>query len=157
MSAVVVIAPIVVGAAWPMISGAAAAVMVSLGYSVLTTAKEHIEESEKVTTANSVELDISNAEEVGAAVGREEQLVYTKDGITVTFKRDIRGNLQVCVDSDYHSKAELEELGQELANKVIQKYVYDRVITELDTTGMSLVEQEVDEDETIRIKLRSWE
>ncbi len=157
MSAVCIIAPVVIGAAWPMISGAAVTVMVSLGYSLVSTINEDIKTNANISLKNSVKLDISNAEEVGVAVGREEELKFIKDGITVIFKRDIRGTLQVCVDSDIHSKSELEEIGQEFADKVIQKYVYNRVINQLDTTGMSIVDQEVDEDETIRIKLRSWE
>ena len=64
---------------------------------------------------------------------------------------------RVCVSGESHSKAELRELGEALANKVIQQYVYDRVVGELGQTDFSIVEQEVDEDETIKIKLRAWD
>ena len=59
---------------------------------------------------------------------------------------------------DSHPKAELEELGRTLAGRVIQQYVYARVVEEMkNRTGMELVEQTVDDEDNIRIKLRSWE
>ena len=41
---------------------------------------------------------------------------------------------------------------------MIQQYVYARVVEEMkNRTGMELVEQTVDDEDNIRIKLRSWE
>lgn len=157
MSAVVVLAPVVVTTAWPVISAAAVTVMASLGYATVSTVTDvMVENKTEVNTDNSVELDIDNCQEVGENLAREEELVFTKDGVTVIFKRDIRGRLQVCVNGDHMSKAQLREMGEELANKVVQQYVYNRVVTELEDTELSIVDQKVDEDDTIKIKLRSW-
>ena len=61
-------------------------------------------------------------------------------------------------DGGIRSRAELEALGRELGGRVVQQYVYNRVVEEMkNRTGMELVEQEVDEENNIRIKLRSWE
>ena len=155
MSAVVVLAPVVITTAWPIISAAAVTVMASLGYATVSTAVD-VANKVQVDTANTVELELENSQEVGEALGREEELVFAKDGVVVTFKRDIRGRLQVCVTGDGISKKQLREMGEELANKVVQQYVYNRVISELETTDMSIIDQEVDEDETIKIKLRAW-
>lgn len=155
MSAVVILAPVVITTAWPVISAAAVTVMAALGYATVSTAVDvatHVDEQVK----NKVELELDNIQEVGESLGREEELVFSKDGVVVTFRRDIRGRLQVCVTGDSLSKQQLRELGEELANKVIQQYVYNRVISELENTDMSIIDQEVDEDETIKIKLRAW-
>lgn len=158
MSAVVILAPVVVTTAWPVISAAAVTVMAALGYAtVSTTVDVMVTDNIDVETANTVELEIENSQELGQTLGREEELVFTKDNIVVTFKRDIRGRLQVCVSGEHLSKARLRELGEELANKVVQQYVYNRIVGELQNTDMSIIDQEVDEDETIKIKLRAWD
>jgi len=156
MSGVVVIAPIVITTAWPVISAAAVSVMAALGYAAVSTSVD-VAVQERVGVDNSVEIEVENSQEVGDSLGREEELVFTKEDITVNFKRDIRGRLKVCVTGDSHPKSELKQMGEELANKVIQQYVYNRVVSELDSTDFSIVEQEVDEDETIKIKLRAWD
>ena len=156
MSAVIILAPVVVTTAWPVISAAAITVMASLGYATVSTVVDSAIENQ-ADSVNTVELDVENCQELGEKLGREEELVFEKEDITVTFKRDIRGRLQVCVSGDNIAKTELRELGQELANKVVQQYTYTRVIDELQNTEMSIIDQEVDEDETIKIKLRAWD
>ncbi len=156
MSAVIILAPVVVTTAWPIISAAAVTVMASLGYATVSTAVD-IATEVNVDTTNTVELEVENSQELGDSLGREEELVFAKDNIVVTFKRDIRGRLQVCVSGDGISKVELRKMGEELANKVVQQYVYNRVVSELQETDMSIIDQEVDEDETIKIKLRAWD
>ena len=169
MSGVVIIAPSIAMAAWPAVATAASAVLVAMGFvavdeTVRTIAKEYVNVSggvkEKVGSGvrTEVELELSNAEEVGASICREQQLVFVKDDIEVRFSRDVRGRMRVCVTGDSHPKAELEELGRTLAGRVIQQYVYARVVEEMkNRTGMELVEQTVDDEDNIRIKLRSWE
>ena len=158
MSAVVILAPVVITTAWPIISAAAVTVMASLGYATVSTmADVSVHNREEVNAANTVELELENSREVGETLGREEELVFAKDNIVVKFRRDIRGRLQVCVTGDGMSKTQLREMGEELANKVVQQYVYNRVVSELENTDMSIIDQEVDEDETIKIKLRAWD
>ncbi len=161
MSAVIILAPVVVTTAWPIISAAAITVMASLGYATVSTAVDIAAgvnvDTANTDTANTVELEVENSQELGDSLGREEELVFAKDNIVVTFKRDIRGRLQVCVSGDGISKVQLRKMGEELANKVVQQYVYNRVVSELQETDMSIIDQEVDEDETIKIKLRAWD
>lgn len=155
MSGVVILAPIVITTAWPLMVTAATAVMVALGYTAVSAMAEEEVETE---VESSVEIELTNQQEVGQVMGREERLVFAKDGITVIFSKDVRGRLKVCVEGDAYSKAELKALGKELAGRVIQQYAYQRIVSEIQQkSGMSMVEQSVDEDETIRIKLRSWE
>ena len=55
-----------------------------------------------------------------------------------------------------HSKAELRRIGEELINRVTQQYVYHRVVTELKERNLAIVDEEVDQDRTIRIRVRNW-
>ena len=159
MSAVILLTPVVI-AAWPAISGAAAAVMVSMGYvAVKTTAEVYAQQNSElnVDQEQTVELDLENSEVVGETLAREQELVYEKDGVTVKFRRDIRGKLQICVSGEGKTDAELNEIGSEIAGKVIQQYAYNQVVSEFQDSNMMVVDQEVDEDQTIRIKLRAWD
>jgi polyribonucleotide nucleotidyltransferase len=132
--------------------------MVALGYTTVSTAVGATVDAEvEDEVRNMIELELENSQSVGDSLAREEEITFVKDGITVVFRRDIRGRLQVCVSGENISKARLREMGEELANKVIQRYVYNRVVSELDQTDMKIIEQDIDDDETIRIKFRSWD
>lgn len=162
MSCVVVLAPVVAATAWPAMVSAATAVMVAMGFTAVEvglTARNRVGVDETVREKEGIEIKLTNAEEVGASVGRGSELVFTRDEVEVTFSRDIRGRLKVHVsDGGIRSRAELEALGRELGGRGVQQYVYNRVVEEMkNRTGMELVEQEVDEENNIRIKLRSWE
>ncbi len=72
------------------------------------------------------------------------------------FTRDARGALRVCMEGTNQSRAELRRLGQELIDRVTQQYVYHRVVTELKARNMTIVDEEVAEDRTVKIRVRSW-
>jgi hypothetical protein len=55
-----------------------------------------------------------------------------------------------------YSKADLRRIGQELIDRVTQQYVYNRVVTELKSRKMTVVSEEVAEDRTVRVRVRSW-
>ena len=46
---------------------------------------------------------------------------------------------------------------EEFLQKVTQKYSYNKVIQEVESRGFTLEDEEVDEDETIHIKVSSWQ
>ena len=156
MSGCVVLVPIVAAAAWPVLSGAAAAVMASVGF---TAVQQTIDAVNRVgeQASDRVELDLANSEEVASALGREEVLTFEKDGLTVRFSRDVRGKLKICVEGSGYDKADLKRFGEEIAGRVIQQYACTRILNEMQSNGLSLVEQTVDEENNIRIKLRGWE
>ena len=156
MSGVVVIAPVVAAAAWPVLSGAAAAVMASLGFTAVRQAAEPHERA-RVAESDSVELDLVQSREVSAALGREQKLEFTHDGLTVRFSRDVRGKFKVCVEGKGYGKQDLKRFGEELAGRIVQEYACRRVLAEMQKNGLALVEQTVDEGNNIRIRLRGWE
>lgn len=156
MSGVVIIAPIVATVAWPILCSAAAAVMGNIGFSAVNAG---VNSETEVTTDSKtrVELDLANNEEVSATLRRGERLVFAKDGLSVVFSRDLRGQLKICVEGHGYSKNDLELFGREIAGRVVQQYAYQRIIQEMAAKHLSIVDQSVDDQDTIHIKLRGWE
>ena len=104
-----------------------------------------------------VELEIANSELVTGQLGRQQQIVVTRGGVTVTFSRDVRGHAKICVEGGGQTDEALRALGEELSQRVVQQYVYRRVIDELRAHQFLVVEEEVEADRSIRLKLRRWE
>jgi len=155
MSAVCILTPIVI-AAWPTFSAAVIAAATSLGYQVLSDM--NLGETNTTTTrSNSVELEVERSELVTSQLGRDQRMSVTRDGVTVTFSRDARGKASLCVRGDGKSKAELQALGEELSQGVVQQYVYQKLMDEMRGRGYVVVEEEAREDKSIRLKVRHWE
>jgi hypothetical protein len=157
MSAVCILAPVVI-AAWPAFSAAVVAAATSLGYQV---ASEAANEKRAPTAArknsNPVELEIERSEIVTNQLARDQHIAVTRGGVTVTFSRDARGKASLCVTGDGHSRKELRALGEELSQRVVQQYVYKKVMDEMRARGFNVVEEEINEDRSIRLKVRHWE
>jgi hypothetical protein len=155
MSAVCVLTPLVI-AAWPAFSAAVAAAASSLGYQVVAGIKE---EAEVMAghKATSVQLEIARSEVVTGPLGRDQRIVVARGGVTVTFSRDARGKASLCVTGEGHSKQELKALGEELSQTVVQQYVYQKLMSEMGNRGFIVVDQETNEDRSIRLKVRHWE
>jgi len=157
MSAVCILAPVVI-AAWPAFSAAVVAAATSLGYQV---ANEAADEKCAATAArknsSKVELEIERSEVVTNQLGRDQRIAVTRGGVTVTFSRDARGRASLCVTGEGHSREELRALGEELSQCVVQQYVYQKLMDEMRTRGFNVVEEEINEDRSIRLKVRHWE
>lgn len=151
MSTVMVIAPLVI-ANWSVISAAVMGAVGTLGFVAVG------ESSEKVETAGSTrtEIELENSEILDAAGGSGEELAIERDGIRAVFSRDARGTLRVCVEGNGVTKSQLKQIGEELIGRVTQQYVYDRVVTELNSRNMAIVGEEVSADRTVKIRVRNW-
>jgi len=156
MSAVCILTPIVI-AAWPAFSAAVVAAATSMGYQIVT--HEEAVDSVKTTQpqARSIQLAIDQSELVTDRLDRARQLSVTRDGITVTFSRDARGKASLCVTGTGHADADLRATGEELSQRVVQQYVYQRLKEEIQTRQFVVLEEEVDESQAIRLKVRHWE
>lgn len=157
MSAVCILAPVVI-AAWPAFSAAVVAAATSLGYQI---ANEAANEKRAATVArkesSKVELEIERSEVVTSQLGRDQRITVTREGVTVTFSRDARGKASLCVTGEGYSQEELRALGEELSRCVVQQYVYKKLMDEMHARGFNVVEEEVNEDRSIRLKVRHWE
>jgi hypothetical protein len=157
MSAVCILAPVVI-AAWPAFSAAVVAAATSLGYQIASeTANEKRAATAARKESNKVELEIERSEVVTSQLGRDQRIAVTRGGVTVTFSRDARGKASLCVTGEGHSQEELRALGEELSRAVVQQYVYQKLMDEMRARGFNVVEEEVNEDRSIRLKVRHWE
>ena len=157
MSAVSILTPVVV-AAWPMFSAVVVAAATSLGYTVVADVLEKVGATKDTTkTATRVELQIANTELVTDQLGRDQHIAVAREGVTVTFSRDARGQAKVCVNGTGQTEEALRALGEELSQRVVQQYVYQRLIDECRTRQYLVVEEEVEADKSIRLKVRHWE
>jgi len=157
MSAVSVLTPVVV-AAWPVFTAAVAAAATSLGYTVVADTMNKLGKStSNKNVAKQVELQIANTELVTGQLERDQRITVSRNDVTVTFSRDARGRAQVCVSGAGQPEEALRALGQELSQSVVQHYVYRKLIDECRARQFIIVEEEVEGDKSIRLKVRQWE
>ena len=156
MSCVCILTPVVI-AAWPALSAAVVAAATSMGYTIVQGAHDAAEQrAESDSAPKIVEMEIANSKVVTERLGRDQKITVAREGITITFARDARGRASLCVAGD-GSKAELRAQGEALSQRVVQQFVYQKLKEELQARQYLLVEEEIDENRAIRIKVRHWE
>ena len=157
MSCVCILTPVVI-AAWPAFSAAVVAAATSLGYTIVQEGIQQGQTSKVSETGErKVNLEIEQSEIVTNQLGRDQRIQVTRGGVTVTFSRDVRGKASICVTGPGHSDEELRAMGEELSRRVVQKYVYQRLTDEIKARQFVVVEEEVDENNAIRLKVRHWD
>jgi len=152
MSCVCILTPVII-ASWPQFTAAVVAAATTLGYTAVTgnnsaTAQER---------QQAVNLEIAQSEIVTNQLGRDQKISVTRGGVTVTFSRDARGKASVCVTGEGFTNEELRVFGEELSQRVVQKYVHQRLMDEIQARQFNVVEEAVDKDHTIRLKVRHWD
>ncbi len=155
MSCVCILTPVVI-AAWPAFSAAVVAASSSLGYRIVSDLHNEMFATAPAEAA-SVQLEVERSEVVTGQLGRDQRICVTRDGVTVTFSRDARGKASLCVTGSGHNKTELRAMGEELSQSVVQHYVYQKLMGEMRARGFNIVEEEVNDDRSIRLKVRHWE
>ena len=155
MGAVCILTPIVI-AAWPAFSAAVVAAASSLGYQIATYREEpEIAREEKRSTE--VRLTLDQSELVTDRLARDQQISVTRDGVTITFARDVRGKASICVTGTDYTEEDLRALGEEMGQRVVQQYVYQRLKDEIQTRRFVVVQDSVDESHAIHLKVRHWD
>lgn len=156
MSCVCILTPVVI-AAWPAFSAAVVAASASLGYQVAAQAADFKKNAVAEKNSNKVQLEIENSEVVTSQLGREQRIAVTRDGVTITFSRDARGKASLCVTGGGQSDDELRAMGEEMSQAVVQQYVYQKLMSEMRARGFNVVEEETNQDRSIRMKVRHWD
>jgi len=160
MSCVVVVTPLVI-AGWPMITAAVTAAVASMGFSVAqsaaakTSAATSVAAKPRVDTRAKVEIEVEESEILADAIANQKIVVQRGDGVRAVFTRDQRGALRLCMEGEAVSKDELRRIGQELIDRVTQQFVYHRVVTELKQRNMTIVDESVSADRTVKIRVRN--
>jgi hypothetical protein len=156
MSAVCILTPVAI-MAWPVFSAAVVAAASSLGYQVAAEAHRQYAGETVHKNSGAVQLEIARSEVVTNQLGRDQRIAVSRAGVTVTFSRDARGQASLCVTGQGQSDETLRALGEELSQAVVQQYVYQKLMDEMRSRGFNVVEEEVNEDRSIRLKVRHWE
>ena len=156
MSCVCILTPVVI-AAWPAFSAAVVAAATSLGYQLASEVHQAETATVVPQASGKVSLEIPQSELVTSQLARDQRLAVTRDGVTVTFARDARGQASLCVTGKGQSDAELRALGEELSGRVVQHYVYQKLMGEMRSRGFVVVEEEADANQAIRLKVRHWD
>ncbi len=150
MSCSVVIVPIVISS-WPTILPAITAAAAAMGFSA---ARREQKTAAQTHAGASATVDVKNANVVGEELGAGQRFIVHKDDVSIEFTTDARGRCKITVHGEGRPKWELEAIGKEAANRVVQMYTYNKVMTELKQRDFDVVEEEVDEQGAIRLKLR---
>lgn len=154
MSAVAVLTPVVI-AAWPALSAAVVSAAAQLGFTVADElSRQNAAEQKGVSR---VEMEVPNSEVVTGTLGRDQEIRLTRNGFTAVFARDPRGRATFCVSGEGHTEEELRAIGEELGGRMVQQYVLQKLKTQMAERGMSLVEETVEENQSIRLTVRHWQ
>jgi hypothetical protein len=101
------------------------------------------------------EIEVDDCEILAGSAGTGEQMIVEREGVRAIFSRDARGALKLCVEGHGHSKAHLKQVGETLIGRVTQQYAYHRLMSELKERRLTIVEERVDQDQAIHIRVRS--
>jgi hypothetical protein len=148
-----VIIPLVV-TSWPTILPAILGAAGALGFKVTSAASETRGDLSGASAETGTTVEVKNAEVIGEELGAGQSLTVERDGVTLRFAADSRGRCRVHVEGPGRSKAELQRIGEEAARKVVQMYSYHRVMSQAQELGYELVEEQVDEQGGVRIRLK---
>ena len=154
MSTVLVLTPVIISS-WPAITAAVAGAASALGLLVKESVKEANAQNQ-VEVEQSVEVELSQSEVLAENLATDQEIVLNKGSIELRVKRDERGRCVVCAKGLGHSDVELKQIAEEFTQKLTQCYVYDKVMRELKTKEFQIVNEEVMNDESIRIHVRRW-
>jgi len=154
MGAVLILTPVIIGS-WPAITTAVAGAAAAMGLMVSQSVKETLNEGQS-DAEQSVELELSDSEVLAESMATDQEIVLTKGAIELRVKRDERGRCSVCAKGTGHSEVELKKIAEEFTQKLTQCFVYDKVMRELKNKDFQVVNEEVSEDESIRIHVRRW-
>jgi hypothetical protein len=151
MSAVIVLTPVVI-ASWPAITAAVGGVAAALGYALSTDGAGLDRTRERALASE--EVTIEDAEAVAAGMQDCEPIVLERDGVRIEVRRDARGRCSVCASGRGHSKRQLRAMAEEVSGRIVQQYVYHKLLTELKEHEFELLAQERLADDSVRLQVR---
>ncbi|HPD46576.1 MAG TPA: DUF1257 domain-containing protein [Anaerohalosphaeraceae bacterium] len=154
MSTVLILTPVIIGS-WPTITAAVVGAAAALGLAVKETVKEEMVEN-AVENEQQVEVELAESEVLAKSMATGKEIVLTRENLTLRVTRDERGRCVVCASGKGLSKVELKQKAEEFTQKLTQVYTYNRVMTELKSKSFQVVNEEVMDDQSVRINVRRW-
>ncbi len=156
MSCIFLVTPFVV-ANWSVLAGLAGGAAAQMGMTIIkSTSKNNVNADSK--SMQKIEIEMENSEVLAEQMRRGESITLGKGDIRIVVTLDAQARMKAQVSGpESISKTELEALGQEFIGKVVQQYAYQKVMTELERKGFSLVEEKAEEDGRITLRVRKYE
>ncbi|HSW02866.1 MAG TPA: hypothetical protein VLI39_22080 [Sedimentisphaerales bacterium] len=155
MSTVLILAPVIISN-WPAIAVAAAGAASALGFTIKQTAQEAIKQGQQTETEQNVELELAGSEVLAQGLATDQKMVLTKGSMQIVVERDARGRCKVCASGKGQSKAQLKQAAEEFTQKLTQCFIYDKVMRQLKGKSFQVVNEELMQDDSIRIHVRRW-
>lgn len=113
----------------------------------------------KMMTETSVRIPIDGtiAEAIFDEVRRGDALVLEKDGVMLQIVKDERGRLRVtAIGPETMNRAEITRVANAFLGEVAQLFAVNRVGEELRRLNFDVVEESVNENQEIVMKVRRW-
>lgn len=156
MSTVLILTPIIIGS-WPAITAAVAGAAVAMGLAAKETVEEMVEVENEVENEQHVEVELEQSQVLSQSMKTGQEIVLTsQEGIEIRVGRDARGQCIVCAKGHGFSKTQLKKVAEEFTEKLTQSFVYNRVVSELKDKNFQVIDEEIMEDESVRIHVRRW-
>jgi hypothetical protein len=158
MSTALIIAPIII-ANWPAITAAVMGAAAAMGLAVKQAVQDEAKNRNAVDVQNAtqVEVEVKDSQVLTQNIATGQELVLTKGTVELRIRRDERGRCSVCAKGLGHTETELRAIAEEFTDRMTQFFIYNRVLTELKAKGFQVVNEEVGQDESVRIHVRRWE
>lgn len=154
MSTVMILTPVII-ANWPAISVAVAGAATALGLVAQKT--EQREVSTEVRQGQEVqvaETELADSQVLTQGLATNQRIVLTKGSMRIVVERDARGRCKVCASGKGLTKAQLKQAAEEFTEKLTQCFVYDKVMQQIKSKRFQVVNEEVMQDDSIRIHVR---
>ena len=155
MSTVLILTPVIISS-WPAITAAVAGAATALGFVMQKTSQEVMAGVETQESVENVEVELAESEVLAQSLATNQQIVLNKGDIKIVVERDARGRCKVCASGKGHSKVELKQVAEEFTQKLTQCFVYNKVMKELKSKSFQVVNEEVTQNQDIRIHVRRW-
>ncbi|MEW6280029.1 MAG: DUF1257 domain-containing protein, partial [Candidatus Eremiobacterota bacterium] len=156
MSGIFVVSPILVAA--PIVLAATTSVAAAMGFTMLSEKLENLQSVvDGVGQERVAEFDVAEARGLTNLINEHGPIVLERNDATVCFVPG-KGRVQLLVKGKAgQTREELEALGRQVLDSVSQQYAYHAVVSDLKQRGFGKVEEELEEDGTIRLRLRRWD
>jgi hypothetical protein len=158
MGIVIMLTPVVIGG-WPIIAASAAAAASTLGMAVSSTLDEQRAEKSLAARENAAENSVQIELEQGSVpkdFSSPQEITMHKDGISIHLRRDNKGRCSICAEGKGCSDSQLEIAAQQFRDKFVQSYAYNRTVSELKQRNFQMIDEQVEEDGSIRLHVRLW-
>ena len=100
---------------------------------------------------------VSHAHAVADDIPFGDEITLSKGDVRLTLSRNQAGQVAIKVAGKGKTDAQLRAIGQEMADRLVQQYAYHRLMTELKAQNFNVVGEEVEEDGTVRLKVRTFQ